>query len=52
VQERKEELVRVHRSPDRRKALKSEAHERWELKEIPEDGSATPFHREGSQTLA
>jgi hypothetical protein len=51
VQERKEEFERTPRSPDRRKALKSEAQECWELKEIPKDGEAKPFHREGSQTL-
>jgi hypothetical protein len=31
--ERKGETERLHRSPERRKALKGESQERWELKE-------------------
>jgi len=51
AQERREEPARVFRSPGRSKALKSEAQERWGLKEIPKDLGAKPSHREGSQTL-
>jgi len=51
AQERKEESERIFRSPGRSKALKSEAHERWGLKEAPEGWEAKPSHREGSQTL-
>jgi len=42
---------RDSRSPGRRKALKSEAQERWGLKEASKGVRATPSHREGSQTL-
>jgi hypothetical protein len=40
AQERREKLERVFRSPGRSKALKSEAQERWGLKEVPEDSGA------------
>jgi hypothetical protein len=36
AQERRRALERVNRSPERNKALKSEAHERWGLKEASE----------------
>jgi hypothetical protein len=42
--------VTFGRSPGRRKALKGEAYERWELKEAPE-GARAQIRREGSQTL-
>jgi hypothetical protein len=51
AQERRGESERVFRSPGRIKALKSEAHERGGLKEIPKGLGAKPSHREGSQTL-
>jgi hypothetical protein len=51
AQERRGRLGRVFRSPGRSKALKSEAQERWGLKETPKGVRATPSHREGSQTL-
>jgi len=44
-------LERVRRSPGRRKALKSEAQERWGLKEASQDEGTSPARREGSQTL-
>jgi hypothetical protein len=46
----KKDLGKVFRSPERRKALKGEAHERWELKETSK-GLGDESHREGSQTL-
>jgi hypothetical protein len=36
---------RSHRSPGRNKALKGEAHERWELKEIPKGLKAKAVER-------
>jgi len=37
VQERRDQFERIDRSPERSKALKSEAQERWELKEASKD---------------
>jgi len=39
-------------SPKRRKALKGEAQERWELKEASEGVGTRGARREGSQTLS
>jgi hypothetical protein len=38
ARERRKAFERRFRSPERRKALKGEAPERWELKEASEDG--------------
>lgn len=41
MQERREVEVTLLRSSERSKALKSEAHERWELKEVSKEGDAS-----------
>lgn len=50
MQEQREVEETLPRSSERSKALKSEAHERWELKKVSEDCDTRP-RPEGSQTL-
>lgn len=51
MQEWRDESERIGRSFSRRKALKSEAPERWELKETSKELEVKTLHEEGSQTL-